>query len=132
MSNLGDCSALGCRTGNHVTDLLVDGHRIEGDVAVYVFPVRATRPNQASVIPPAFRGSARRLPERDLESGQDVYVVLACDEDQERIVDERSLLQGEIVNRAVVHVIYEDGSIVSHFPTQARAERLARWMCDDE
>jgi len=80
------------------------------------------------VVPPALRGTRKSGPEPPAAPGGElVWVVLALDPQQEKV-----LLQGGggVVNRAVVHLLYEDGTVISHFDDLQDAQLVAAALCE--
>lgn len=117
-----------CLPGNHLADIQVDGAPIGDSYAVYVCRAAYAQLPARPVIPPAFRGTRDRPPAGlGKAASKLVWVVLALDPQQEK-----ELLRGGggIINRAIVHLLYEDGTVISHFEDPKDAHKLAAVMCE--
>jgi hypothetical protein len=129
--------------GADLVDIKVDGGELPERYHVYVCPAAAAE-ETPDLIPPAFRGSKLRLPERVMDASLHVYVMVAIDDDQERYLtggDSRigvwmplgdRMQDGDIINRAVVHLVFADGTEVSHFDTAEQASAVGKWVCGEQ
>jgi hypothetical protein len=124
------CRAVGCRPGNHVVALTVDGEPLSDDLHLHVVRVMTGECAGDVVTPPAFRGitSRVRVPEAQIEEGTPAYVIMALDDDQDDNLMGGIGSPGDIVNRAVVHLVRKDGSMMWGFRTRRQALGVLAWI----
>lgn len=104
-----------CLPGNHLADAQVDGEPVGDGQAIYISKAAYVRLPGWPVIPPALRGAADyRPPGLDAQPAEVVWVVLALDPQQQEVLRRGEAGTG-IINRAVVHLLYQDGTVISHF-----------------
>lgn len=118
-----------CLPGNHLVDIQVDGASVESGFGVYITRVTRALVPSLPVVPPALRGTGGGHqppgPGTALR-GRSVWVVIALDPGQE---EELSRGSGGILNRAVVHLLYEDGTVISDFEDYEDAVLVSTALC---
>lgn len=115
-----------CLPGRHLADVSIGGViPLDPGQTVYVHRVARLPVMPPPGVPPALlRPAGRHQP----VAGEPVWVVLAPPPDQEENFRAGGIDAG-VLNRAVVRLLYDDGTVLSDFADRGDALFAARSMC---